>query len=129
MDVEKLIQQTSDKLLQRAAIKENKDTEAPAQTDGLMFLGNPHDTVPRRLLLDQYLSPRDKYAWQIIRFKAEDSSGAVFPSYDELQIHLANRPIDEKASRSTVSRTLLMLRLTRWLSLCHKARDSRSGRI
>jgi len=127
MDVLTLIQQTSDRLLQRASIKQN--TASSLQTDGLMFLGNPHDTVPRRLLLDQYLSPRDKYAWQIIRLRAQDSTGAVFPSYDELQLNLANRPIDEKASRSTVSRTLLMLRLTRWLSLCHKARDTRSGRI
>ncbi len=127
MDVQTLIQQTSDRLLQRASIKQN--TVSSLQTDGLMFLGNPHDTVPRRLLLDQYLSPRDKYAWQIIRLRAQDSTGAVFPSYDELQLSLANRPIDEKASRSTVSRTLLMLRLTRWLSLCHKARDTKSGRI
>lgn len=52
--------------------------------------------------------------------QAQDNGGAVF-SYSELQVQLSNRPQDEKASRSTVSRALLMLRLTRWLSLCHKA--------
>lgn len=53
----------------------------------------------------------------------------MFPSYSELQVQLSNHPQDEKASRSTVSRALLMLRLTRWLSLCHKARDRVSGHI
>ncbi|VTP78997.1 Uncharacterised protein [Leclercia adecarboxylata] len=53
--------------------------------------------------------------------------GAVFPSYDELQLQLAS-PGKGKASRETVSRVLLMLRITGWLSLCKRVRDDK-GRV
>ncbi|MDY9113137.1 STY4528 family pathogenicity island replication protein, partial [Escherichia coli] len=121
--IQALIAMTGDKLQQRML------KDPGTASDSLLFMGNQHDTVPRRLLQDPLLSPRDKFAWQVIRMQAQDNGGAVFPSYSELQVQLSNRPQDEKASRSTVSRALLMLRLTRWLSLCHKARDRVSGRI
>ncbi|HFW3113230.1 TPA: STY4528 family pathogenicity island replication protein [Salmonella enterica subsp. diarizonae serovar 61:r:-] len=121
--IQALINTTGNKLQQRM----QKDPSSAS--DSLLFMGNAHDTVPRRLLQDPLLSPRDKFAWQVIRTQAQENGGAVFPSYSELQVQLSNRPLDEKASRSTVSRALLMLRLTRWLSLCHKARDRVSGRI
>lgn len=121
--IQVLIAMTGDKLQQRM------QKDPTAASDSLLFMGNQHDTVPRRLLQDPLLSPRDKFAWQVIRMQTQDNGGAVFPSYRELQVQLSNRPQDEKASRSTVSRALLMLRLTRWLSLCHKARDRVSGRI
>jgi hypothetical protein len=124
--IQALINTTSDKLQQR--LLKTPDNSGTA-SDSLLFMGNQHDAVPRRLLQDPLLSPRDKFAWQVIRMQAQDNGGAVFPSYSELQVQLSNRPQDEKASRSTVSRALLMLRLTRWLSLCHKARDRVSGRI
>ncbi|OUE53903.1 hypothetical protein AZ003_002810 [Citrobacter freundii] len=124
--IQALISTTRDKLQQRLLKSPENSTVA---TDSLLFMGNPHDAVPRRLLQDPLLSPRDKFAWQVIRMQAQENGGAVFPSYSELQVQLSNRPQDEKASRSTVSRALLMLRLTRWLSLCHKARDRISGRI
>lgn len=121
--IQALIAMTGDKLQQRM------QKDPTSASDSLLFMGNQHDTVPRRLLQDPLLSPRDKFAWQVIRMQAQENGGAVFPSYSELQVQLSNRPQDEKASRSTVSRALLMLRLTRWLSLCHKARDRVSGRI
>ena len=37
---------------------------------GLLFMGNVHDALPRRLLLDTRLSPLDKMAWIIIRLHA-----------------------------------------------------------
>lgn len=95
--------------------------------NGLLFTGNIHDAIPRRLLLDNRLSPLDKMAWMMIRLYARNNQGAVFPTYDELQIQLAS-PHKGKASRETVSRVLLMLRLTGWLSLCKKVRDD-NGRI
>ncbi|MEQ1977480.1 STY4528 family pathogenicity island replication protein, partial [Xenorhabdus sp. SGI240] len=55
------------------------------------------------------------------------NEGAVFPSYDELQVLLAS-PYKGKASRETVSRVLLMLRITGWLSLCKRLRDEH-GRV
>ncbi|HAT1683770.1 TPA: helix-turn-helix domain-containing protein [Klebsiella oxytoca] len=94
---------------------------------GLLFTGNVHDAFPRRLLLDTRLSPLDKTAWMMIRLYAQQNEGAVFPTYDELQLQLAS-PGKGKASRETVSRVLLMLRLTGWLSLCRRVRDG-SGRV
>lgn len=94
---------------------------------GLLFMGNVHDAVPRRLLLDTRLSPLDKQAWMMIRLYAQQNHGAVFPTYDELQLQLAS-PFKGQASRETVGRVLLMLRLTGWLSLCRRVRD-KSGRI
>lgn len=94
---------------------------------GLLFTGNIHDAFPRRLLLDTRLSPLDKMAWMMIRLYAQQNEGAVFPTYDELQLQLAS-PGKGKASRETVSRVLLMLRLTGWLSLCRRVRDNK-GRV
>lgn len=94
---------------------------------GLLYMGNVHDSIPRRLLLDTRLSPLDKTAWIMIRLYAQQNQGAVFPTYDELQLQLAS-PFNGKASRETVSRVLLMLRLTGWLSLCRRVRDHK-GRV
>lgn len=63
----------------------------------------------------------------MIRLYAQQNQGAVFPTYDELQLQLAS-PFNGKASRETVSRVLLMLRLTGWLSLCRRVRDGQ-GRV
>lgn len=94
---------------------------------GLLYMGNVQDAFPRRLLLDVRLSPLDKMAWMMIRLYAQQNQGAVFPSYDDLQLQLAS-PGKGRASRETVSRVLLMLRLTGWLSLCKRVRDER-GRV
>jgi hypothetical protein len=94
---------------------------------GLLFTGNIHDSMPRRLLLDQRLSPLDKMGWIIIRLHALSNEGAVFPSYEELQLQLAT-PGKGKASKETISRILLMLRITGWLSLCKRVRDEK-GRV
>ena len=97
------------------------------ERSGLLFMGNVHDAFPRRLFLDTRLSPLDKTAWVMIRLYAQQNEGAIFPTYDELQAQLATAHSD-KASRDTVSRVLLMLRLTGWLSLCKRVRDDR-GRV
>ncbi len=68
--------------------------------------------------------PLDKTAWMMIRLHALNNEGAVFPTYDELQLQLAS-PGCGKASRETVSRVLTMLRLTGWLSLCKRVRDEK----
>ncbi|CEE94252.1 STY4528 family pathogenicity island replication protein [Xenorhabdus koppenhoeferi] len=90
---------------------------------GLIYAGNIHDSIPRQLLLDSRLSPIDKVTWMMIRLYALQNEGAIFPTYDELQLQLAS-PNSGKASRETVSRVLLMLRITGWLSLCKRVRDS-----
>ncbi|MHA7594391.1 STY4528 family pathogenicity island replication protein [Pantoea sp. XAF26B01_ASV70] len=112
-----------EKSLERRAV----NGDAGQERSGLLFMGNVHDAFPRRLFLDKRLSPLDKTAWVMIRLYAQQNEGAVFPTYDELQAQLASAHSD-KASRETVSRTLLMLRLTGWISLCKKVRDE-GGRV
>lgn len=109
------------------AEKHSGTTDVTNLRSGLLYMGNIHDSMPRRLLLDTRLSPLDKTAWIMIRLYAQHNQGAVFPTYDELQLQLAS-PFNGKASRETVSRVLLMLRLTGWLSLCRRVRDEK-GRV
>lgn len=126
LPVDSVIRQTLTKMQQRIDEKTAAGEVTNAQS-GLLFLGNVHDAVPRRLFLDSRLSPLDKMAWVMIRMYAQQNEGAVFPTYDELQLQLA-LPHSDKASRETISRALLMLRLTGWLSLCKRVRD-KSGRV
>ncbi|EAT4156198.1 helix-turn-helix domain-containing protein [Salmonella enterica] len=97
------------------------------ERNGLLFTGNIHDAYPRALILDMRLAPLDKMCWIMIRQYALQNDGAIFPSYDELQ-KLLSSPGSGLSSRDTVSRALTMLRLTGWLSLCKRVRDSR-GRV
>ncbi|VXD06552.1 conserved hypothetical protein [Enterobacterales bacterium 8AC] len=124
--VDNVIQHTLSKMTARIVQKAQSGAVANEQS-GLLYLGNVHDAVPRQLFLDARLSPLDKMAWIMIRLYAQQNEGAVFPTYEELQFQLAS-PHSGKASRETVSRTLLMLRLTGWLSLCKRVRDS-GGRV
>jgi hypothetical protein len=121
--VQNLITHTLEKMNARIA----DSTRDSRIQSGLLFTGNIHDAFPRRLLLDTRLSALDKIAWMMIRLYAQQNEGAVFPTYDELQLQLAS-PGKGKASRETVSRVLLMLRLTGWLSLCRRVRDNK-GRV
>lgn len=121
-----LIQFSLQKMQQQLLIREQQGYTGQIRS-GLIYAGNIHDAIPRQLLLDNRLSPIDKLCWIMIRLHAQQNDGAVFPTYDELQLQLAT-PHSHKASRETISRALLILRLTGWLSLCNRVRDSR-GRI
>ncbi|GDP17657.1 hypothetical protein BvCmsOUNP023_01407 [Escherichia coli] len=79
-----------------------------------------------------FLATRNKACRSACCWRAtspRDDGSGVFPSYSELQGWLSDQPEGEKASRSTVSNALMMLRITRWLSLCQRLRDEQSGRI
>lgn len=121
-----LIQQAVNKMISRLTARSAEEQNTFVR-GGLLFTGNIQDAMPRRLLLDPRLSPLDKMGWIIVRLHALSNEGAVFPSYEELQLQLAT-PGKGRASKETVSRVLLMLRLTGWLSLCKRVRDDK-GRI
>ena len=94
------------------------------QEHGLLFFGNQHETVPTRLLFDPYLTSRAKLAWQLIKYKAREFQSGMFPSYEVLAKLLSDKPYYEALlSRKLVSQTLLLLRLTRWLTLCETVRN------
>lgn len=126
LEVDNVIQHTLSRMTARIVQKAQSGAVTNEQS-GLLYLGNVHDAIPRQLYMDSRLSPLDKTAWVMIRLYAQQNDGAVFPTYEELQLQLAS-PHAGKASRETVSRALLMLRLTGWLSLCKRVRDD-GGRV
>lgn len=130
--LDRLIGQAASEMTQRrgdppAPAVENGEA-AHSGLDGLLFFGNPHETVPRSLLLDPRLGHVDKLGWQMMRMLVNPDRTTAVPTYDELQPLLRGAP-GQKASRATVARVIAVLRLTRWVSLGHRARNAQNGRI
>ncbi|MEB0080010.1 STY4528 family pathogenicity island replication protein [Pseudomonas sp. CCI3.2] len=90
--------------------------------------GNPHEAFPRRLLLDNRLTPLERNAWQVFRLLLNDDGLTSFPTYEQLRPYLASSPY-KLASRETVAKALTALRLTRWLSLAGRVRDEVTGQM
>lgn len=122
-----------DQALQRMQVQQPPPVSvqtAPArQTDGFIFSGNRHDSVPRALLTDNRLTPLERNAWQVFRLLLNDDGITALPTYDQLAPWLASMPCATRASHETVARALTLLRLTRWISLVRRRRDPRTGRI
>ncbi|MGP0148064.1 STY4528 family pathogenicity island replication protein [Pseudomonas oryzihabitans] len=102
--------------------------DLPKEFAGIVFSGNPHETVPRRLLLDNRLSPLERNAWQVFRLLMNGDCVTAFPTYEQLRPYLGNNP-GRPASRETVAKALTVLRLTRWLSLGRRVRDAITGQV
>ncbi|MBO9356001.1 hypothetical protein GG851_18585 [Bordetella petrii] len=100
-----------------------------AARDSLLFSGNRHESVPRQLFLDRRLTPLERNAWQVFRMMLNEDGVTAFPTYEQLRPWLASMPCAGQASHETVARALTLLRLTRWLSLVRRRRDSKTGRI
>lgn len=119
--------------LQRMQIQQSSPAPAPStpdrQTDGFIFSGNRHDSVPRALLTDNRLTPLERNAWQVFRLLLNDDGITALPTYDQLAPWLASMPCASRASHETVARALTLLRLTRWISLVRRQRAPRTGRI
>ncbi|MCL2872302.1 MAG: STY4528 family pathogenicity island replication protein [Betaproteobacteria bacterium] len=100
---------------------------SPEGRSGFCYGGIKIETHPRRLTLDNRLTPIERNAWQA--FKALlNKDGFAVPRYQELQPYLAMSP-GKKASRETVARAITILRLTRWITLVTRGRDTVTGRI
>ncbi|MCD9008067.1 hypothetical protein LDO31_17870 [Luteimonas sp. XNQY3] len=102
---------------------------AARQTDGFIFSGSRHDSVPRALLLDNRLTPLERNAWQVVRLMLNDDGITTFCTYDQFAPWLASMPLTAQASHETVARAMTMLRLTRWISLVRRRRDPETGRV
>ncbi len=102
--------------------------QSPA-SDGFLYSGNRHESVPRRLFLDRRLTPLERNAWQVFRLQLNADAVTAFPTYEQLRPFLAAMPCGPKASFETIARALTLLRLTRWLSLVRRRRDAQTGRI
>ena len=92
-------------------------------SDGFLYSGNRHESVPRALFLDRRLTPLERNAWQVLRLQLQSDGVTAFPTYDQLRPYLASMPCAAQASHETVARALTLLRLTRWLSLVRRRRD------
>lgn len=105
----------------RASLERLLDAPIGMQPFGeaLLFMGSWHDAMPRLLIQDAVLEPVDKIVWQVIKLQAQSQSATSFPSYAQIARY-AN-----VSSDATVSRALAILRATRWLTLCARARDQR----
>lgn len=110
--------------------KESAPTEVAGSSpySGIIFSGNPHETVPRSLLLDDRLTPLERNTWQVFRLLINDDGVTAFPTYDQLRPYLGMQP-GKPASRETISKALVTLRLTRWLSLGRRVRNDLSGQV
>lgn len=112
--------------------KRAEDTAPPTMSAqpyaGIIFSGNPHETVPRRLLLDNRLTPLERNCWQVFRLLVNEDGITAFPTYDQLRPYLGMSP-GKHASRETVAKALTVLRLTRWLSLGRRVRNEISGHV
>ncbi|MFO6407538.1 STY4528 family pathogenicity island replication protein, partial [Pseudomonas aeruginosa] len=95
---------------------------------GIIFSGNPHETVPRRLLLDKRLTPLERNCWQVFRLLINDDGLTAFPTYEQLRPYLGMQP-GKIASRETIAKALKVLRLTRWLSLGRRLRNDLNGQV
>lgn len=116
-----------------ALLQKKKESTLPGAQglsphSGIIFSGNPHETVPRRLLLDDRLSPLERNTWQVFRLLINDDGLTAFPTYDQLRPYLGMHP-GKQASRETISKALVLLRLTRWLSLGRRVRNDLSGQV
>lgn len=100
---------------------------SPAIGDTYLYSGNRHETVPRRLFLDNRLTPLERNTWQIFRLLLNDRGQTAFPTYEQLRPFLASSPCGARASHESVAKALTQLRLARWLSLVRRRRDPKTG--
>lgn len=100
-----------------------------APSDGFLYSGNRHESVPRALFFDRRLTPLERNAWQVFRLQLNEDGLTASPTYEQLRPFLTSMPCVPKASHATVARALTVLRLTRWLSLVRRRRDARMGRV
>lgn len=94
-----------------------------AEQEGMLFLGTWHDAYPTILVRDPFLTDGAKVHFLYLMQEARRKpNGAIaMPSVRETCRVLGH-------SRGTVIRNLLLLRITRWISLCQRVRDA-SGRF
>ncbi len=98
--------------------------DGKSAVEGLLFLGNPQLVFPRMLFDDPVLEPVDRNVWAAIKLHAADGdSVTAFPSYGELMLRC------NVGSKATLSRSISILRSTRWLTVCKARLRDAQGRV
>ena len=89
----------------------------PSSPDTMLFMGNWCQAIPAMVIEDPVLEPVDKLVWMVIMLHARRTGGrTAFPHYDTIATQT------NVSSAATISRAIAILRLTRWLTLCARAR-------
>ncbi len=95
-------------------------THAGSQDDdseiGVLFAGNWHDSIPRRLIADEELAPVEKVTWMVIR------STIHSPQQPGATPRRADLARSINCSPPTVSTSQAMLRIMRWMVQCKPVR-------
>ncbi|EFI61150.1 hypothetical protein CTS44_13223 [Comamonas thiooxydans] len=87
-----------------------------------MHVPPPHSltkefATPSALMLDPRLTPLDRNGWQVLNMLKGADDLSPLTSYNQLRRYLTTAPLGQRAGFATATRTLLMLRLTGWVSL------------
>jgi hypothetical protein len=106
-----------------ASLEQLLHGQAGMDRHGLIFLSTWHEAMPAWVHLDPVLDPVDSRVFAVLWIwaKQQGRGAMAFPSYDYL-LRRCN-----VQSRSTLARSLAILRITRWVTLCRRVRD-RGGR-
>lgn len=94
------------------------------KTDGaVIYTGDWHDSIPRRLILDPSLTPVEKLTWQIIRTHiGQPGEDGAWPSVGRIA-RLAG------VSRPTIQNAIDVLEASRWISVLRRVRDDHGNVI
>jgi hypothetical protein len=111
-----------DALIQKT-ITQAEASAGQGPADTMVFLGNRHQSFPTIVVTDPVLEPVDKLVWMVIMLAVRETVGSTaFPGYASIG-KLANI-----SSRSTIARSIAILRASRWLTLCARVRKA-NGRF
>lgn len=97
--------------------RQGNDSDNSSDEMAVLFTGNWHDSVPRRLILDASMTPTERLIWMVIRSTIGDASrpGSV-PRRAELA-SLAG------CSNTTITTSREVLRINRWTTHCRTVRN------
>ncbi|RQR83528.1 MULTISPECIES: STY4528 family pathogenicity island replication protein [unclassified Burkholderia] len=86
-------------------------------------------SVPLALLLDERLTPLERNAWMVFRARVGEDGTSALPNYEQMRPFLACKAGNQRAAYETASRTVCVLRMTRWVHLAGHRRDPLTGQV
>lgn len=99
-----------------------------------MHVTPPHSltkefATPSALMLDPRLTPLERNGWQVLNMLKGADGLSQLTSYNQLRRYLTTVPLGQRAGFETAARTLVVLRLTGWVSLVGQRRAPLSGSV
>ncbi len=101
----------------------DKRKSRQGSTDAVVYTGDWHDSIPRRLILDSRLTPTEKIVWQVLRTHAsQPGQNGAWPSIGRLaKLTCVSRP--------TVQNAVDVLQASRWISVVRRIRNEQGAVI